>query len=176
MILPLVYFSSLSLGKYKIRPLFAGSVNFILGGFLLFLMLSPNVAIPELRLENPSIYMIETDECMLSTNRWIYFNYLGMPSFPNPRESRISEYVDKGYRIIIFSDPEPDYARNVSFLREFPVIGEGSNYVMIGDESVCLEPYVINRTYHEYLNESIFAEYGYPIEKDPLKIVISGRY
>ncbi len=176
LILPMAYFSSFALSRYRIRPLFAALSAVVMGSFLLFFMATSNATIPEISLPNPSVYSVYDGECMLSTNRWVYFNYLGIPAAPNPRKSRVSEYVERGYRIIIFNDQEPDYARNISFLRGFPVIGEGDNYVMIGDENVCMEPYVINRTYHEYLNESIFAEYGYPIEKDPLKIVISGKY
>ncbi|MBN2042498.1 MAG: hypothetical protein JW754_01705 [Candidatus Aenigmarchaeota archaeon] len=176
LVLPLAYFSSVSLMKYRIRPFFAAAASIAAGLFLAFLIATSNTSIPDIILVNPSAYSIYDGECMLSTNRWVYFNYLGIPAEANPRKSRVGEYVDKGYRIIIFRDQEPDYAGNVSFLRQFPVIAEGPDYVMIGNESLCLETYAVNRTYHEYLNESIFAEYGYPVEKDPLKIVISGKY
>ncbi len=174
--LPLAYFSSLSLEKYRIRPLFVALFSIVLGLVLLFLVATSSPIVPRMGPSDPSVYLAHGGGCMVSSNRWVYFNYLGIPAVPNPRDFRLEEYVNEGYRIIIFRDPEPDYARNLSFLRQFPVIEEGNNYVVIGNESLCLDPYVINSTYHQQLNESIYIGYGYPVEKDPLKIVISGEY
>ena len=175
LILPLAYFSIIFLKKFKVKAEHIGLVNLILGISLVWLiMVTPQGEIPDLTLPYPPYHPNLTENCMISSNRWVILDYLGKPAEPAPRDFRVKEYVDKGYRIIIYKDPEPDYSRNTTFLKQFPVMEESEKYVILGNESLCLPPYTFDKIYLEQLNESIYLKYNYSIETDPCKILLPG--
>ena len=173
LILPFVYFSVIGLERFKIKAEHIGLLNICLGVFILWtIIISPSGATNSI-FSNPSDYPNVTENCMISSNRWVIINYLGRPAEPNPRDFRVREYLDKGYRIVIYKDPEPDYARNSSFLKQFPVIEETERYVILGDRSKCMEPYVFDKTYLEQLNESLYLKYNFSVETNFFRMLLS---
>ncbi len=162
LILPLVYFSLPVIERLKIRAEYIGFLNIFI---VMLLFLFPN---PFFTPSNPLDYKIETN-CMTSSNRWAYLNYFGIPSEPPPREWKVNEYINKGYRIVLYKyEKELNYATNETFLKSFPIIKETEKYIILGNESLCLPPYTFNKTYIQQLNEIFYPEY---IETDPCKIL-----
>jgi hypothetical protein len=82
--------------------------------------------------------------------------------------------VDSGYRVIIYKRiKDPDYVGNLTFLRQFPVLGE-NGYILIGNRSICMPKYAVNKTYIQRRNESVYAKYGYSAETDLFKVMFLG--
>jgi len=99
------------------------------------------------------------ENCMLMSNAWVYFDYYDIPTEPYPWQEFFDKKVEEGYRIILFKwIREPDYVKNETFLAQFPIIENTSNYVIIGNKNICKEFYKINKTFTERKNEFLLTK------------------
>lgn len=168
MILPCAYFAAFALKKGWSRYLSAINISAV----LILVLVSLSLSIPIDTLQDRSLYEIEPDDCMLVSNAWVYFNYMGYPSEPAPRQWEVEGKIENGYRLILYKGiPEPDYMQNESFMHRFPAIEENNEYILLGDKEKCAPKHVVNRTYLQRLNESIYKKYNYSIETDPCRVL-----
>jgi len=93
--------------------------------------------------------------CSLMSNNWVFLNYLGRPSKPNPTEYLVTYYLGEGETMVFFREfsygedkserlrffyekiYEAEYARNQSFFQNLPVVYESSNYTILGNLTTC---------------------------------------
>ena len=93
--------------------------------------------------------------CSLMSNNWVFLNYLGGPSKPNPTEDLVTYYLGEGETMVFFREfsygedkserlrffyekiYEAEYARNQSFFQNLPVVYESSNYTILGNLTTC---------------------------------------
>jgi len=180
--LPIFYFSYITieaLGKkfHKfIQPaLFILLLSLSLGSlFLYFSYLSSNYR----QLANIFVSSIEKlkslnlSNCSVMSNGWVLINYFGQPSKPNPWEQLVEYYLNNGEVILLFHNideiNEPEYARNVSFLIQHPIIYKNDNFLILKRKDIpCRkievfdEPYLhqLNTTIYKIYNETINIEY-----------------
>ena len=170
LILPCAYFSVDGIKRinWTVKPVVVINVSVI--AVLIFInFFSP---VPYLNLTYQSRYQIEPENCMISSNQWIFFNYMGYPSEPAPRRWEVEEKIEEGYRLIFYKDIlEPDYVQNTTFIHQFPIIEENDEYILLGNKEKCAPTHVVNRTYLQRLNESIYTKYNYSIETDPCRVL-----
>lgn len=109
-------------------------------------------------------------DCMISSNEWVPLNYVGYISVPNPRREEIGNYLDKGYQIVIFyNQSEPEYSSNITFLKSFPVIKNGRDYIVLGNSSLCIKSGKVRLNYLEWLNDTSTYVYGEAVETNPCR-------
>jgi len=173
--LPLAYFSYLSVKKIKNSKIFFSFLSLIPILFLLSLNIF-GFSIDYLNPPKKEFYDLNLSyNCTLASNQWVPLNYLGYHSKHAPREPEINEYIDKGYKIVIYYGPEPDYSTNLSFLKEFPIIEETNYYIILGDADKCREINKIDSSYLENLNKTIFKLHNHFIETNPCKSLGLGK-
>jgi len=110
------------------------------------------------RLENVE-YMREaladTDNCMLSSNGWVFLNYFGRNTEPYPRKTLILGEIENGKRILLFKGiTEPDYVRDDEFMATLPKLIEKEGYVILGDSAKCAPITKVNIAYVEGLRRA----------------------
>jgi hypothetical protein len=170
LIFPCAYFSVEGIKKinWKAKHFVIINVSAI-AVLVLINLFSP---VPYLNLTYQSRYQIEPENCMISSNQWIFFNYMGYPVEPAPWSWMVKRKIEEGYRLIFYKDiHEPEYVQNMTFLHQFPIIEENDEYILLGDREKCAPRHVVNKTYLQRLNESIYAKYNYSIETDPCKVL-----
>lgn len=107
------------------------------------------------------------ENCMAMSNTWVYFNYYNIPTEPYPWKSLIGQYIDDGYRIILFKYArEPDYSNDEEFLSQFPIIENNTRYIILGNSSLCKEPYKIELSFKERKNQFLMHEYNYTVRRE----------
>jgi hypothetical protein len=151
---PAIYFGEAVLKRAK--PYWP----WLLLAFSILIAISASVAIPEMKPVSPNVYMAaaaDTDGCALSSNAWIYMNYVGVPAEQTVRMEQVGQKLAEGYRILLFSGPEPDWQHNQSFVSSLPVLVERQNYVIYGYKDRCAVQQVVNSTYAQRLNEWLVA-------------------
>lgn len=149
-ILPVAYFSYFSFSslikKYKLNK-----KKIILLIISLNLLLSIGLFTP---LENIDNYNTVEVDCMCASNNWVYFNTIGVPCTSAPWKESLDKYVGEGYRIILFGESEPYYQTNSSFIEQFPILENKSNYLIIGDPKKCKDFEKVNETYLDKLRKN----------------------
>ena len=108
-------------------------------------------------MENIEIYKDvdqKLDNCMLYSNAWVFFNYLGRPAaYPPTTIERINAKIDNGSRIVVFTYlTDPPYSTNKTFLKQFPVIEESNHYLILGKKEVCAGPINVDTPLTENIN------------------------
>ena len=112
------------------------------------------------------------DNCRLLTNAWPIMSYLGQPSEPFPRRELVGKSVEEGDIIVLFpSIAEPEWAQNRTFVREFPVIYESDDLIMLGNG--CNAPRRYEHNYMLLLSEKISRAYNISINTNPCFVMFS---
>ena len=175
LILPLAYFSYLYIERIKNSKVIFSVLSVSTISFLLILSLF-GFSIGYLNPPKKEFYEINISQnCSFASNQWVPLNYLGYPSAPPPREQKIDNYINEGYRIVIYYGLEPDYSTNMTFLRKFPVIKETKDYIILGNVSKCKYIHKFDSTYLERLNTITVNLYNYSIETNPCKSLGLGK-
>jgi hypothetical protein len=149
--LSVIYFFVKFTAKFKKILYLVIAINFIMIMTLIPLYISPeDIFFRDFKFE---------ENCTLMSNAWVYFNYYGIPTEPYPWQEVFDKKVEEGYRVVLFKwIREPDYVKNETFLSQFPLIENTSNYVIIGNKSECKEFYKINKTFTERKNEFLLTK------------------
>lgn len=173
LILPLAYFSTMAIGKLKsgkklLSILLALNIVTILGA----LVLAPTSVV----LESPTQYftaLADRDTCAMSSNAWIYMNYLGWPADDPIRLELVDKKISDGWRLLMFkSIPEPDWVFNVTIRDRLPLIAERPDYWLFGDSKLCAELKPVTATYTQRINEWLVAVGMKPLDR--CEIVLPG--
>jgi len=127
--LPISYFSTIFMDKIrnkKVKKLVALIIMVLNFAFASFFFIP---------LDNPAPYkqiIPKLDNCMLESNVWPYFNYLGVPTDRYPWENSLNSEIEAGKRILLFkNNVEPEYVRNEEFLSQFPIIENTTEYILL---------------------------------------------
>lgn len=131
-LLPLAYFSSLALEKIKKEKMLPIILIVIITNFFFAINFFPFVR----SLDYYKNALNKTDECMGISNEWVYLNYLGRPTTPPISISSMQEFTDEGYKIIYFKKTGEQFYK-IDELKEFPVLFEDSEYLILGREDRC---------------------------------------
>ncbi len=169
LILPLAYFSYFAIEKIKNSKLIFSSLTISI--IIISVIFSLNTSFIHTEFYEINI----SKNCMLASNQWVPLNYFGYISEPFPRKEEVDNYLNEGYRVVIYYGWELDYSTNMSFLEKFPIIEKTNNYIILGNISKCKEIYKVDRTYLERLNSSTFKIYNYSIETNPCKSIGLGK-
>lgn len=168
MILPCAYFAAFALKKGWSR--YVSVIN--ISAVLILVLVSLSFSIPIYALQDTGPYGIEPDDCMLISNAWVYFNYMGHPAEPAPWQWEVGGKIENGYRLILYKGiADPVYVQNATFMHQFPVIEENDEYILLGDREKCMPRHAVNKTYLQRRNESIYTKHGYSIETDPCRVL-----
>lgn len=99
--------------------------------------------------------LADVDNCMLSSNGWVFLNYFGRNAEPYPRKNLLLEEIDAGKRIILFKGiTEPDYVRDNEFMATLPKLVEKEGYVILGNSIKCAPVTKVNIAYVEGLRRA----------------------
>lgn len=154
-ILPASYFSSVFIKNLKFEPKFEY--------YLVFFIIAVNFSsgcITFVSLDDSTIYetvasKLKLDDCMVMSNAWPYLNYFGVVSDSNPWEGMVDYQIQMGKRIVLFKSlGEPEYVKNETYLSQFPVIENTSEYVILGRKDLCAEKAPVKKSYLETLKEN----------------------
>ncbi len=169
LVLPLAYFSYFYLRKIKNTKLIFSALTIItIFGLIIFNMFTP------LGFLNPppkDFYSLGSQECMWASNQWVPLNYIDYTSKPFPRKKEVNDYINEGYKVVIYYGWEPDYSTNMSFLKSHPVIKETGNYIILGKKDKCKEFENVDSYYLQKLNKTISKLYNYSIETNPCRSI-----
>ncbi len=146
MTLPLAYFSCLAVGKLRMWREIA----------LLIVAMNATLALANFTpLESAGRFTsVQADNCMLSSNAWVYLDYFGKNAEPYPGKQFVLDEIESGNRIILFKGlPEPDYLSDRKFMDSLPKITENENYVILGNASRCAPLQKVDVTYLEQLKK-----------------------
>jgi len=119
------------------------------------------------------------DECAVSSNVWVHVNYLGKPSIPFPAENLVEDYINEGYRVILFKGvSEPAYVNSPELLEKYSFIENTTSYVILGNENECKDPAEVkyDLSYLDRLDNEIFAMHGYHIDKSNYYVMFGDGY
>jgi hypothetical protein len=110
------------------------------------------------------------------SNGWVFLNYFGYPSKPNPWKELIEYNLNKGEVILLFSNvngiDEPEYAKNISFLAYYPIIYKNENFIILKRKNIpCKRIEVFDKPYLYQLNETIYNIYNETINTDYCSLV-----
>ncbi|PKP58230.1 MAG: hypothetical protein CVT88_07655 [Candidatus Altiarchaeales archaeon HGW-Altiarchaeales-1] len=121
--------------------------------------------------------MVETiiaqmdNNCTLSSDLWVYFNWQNKKAVPPPKELNLTEtkepeifkMVDEGYNILLFKNSESFFA-NEKFIEEIKeknkkyIIEDNDKYIWLHREDKCKYTENINETYIDSLKR--FGEFS----------------
>ena len=62
---------------------------------------------------------------------------------------------------------------NQTFLRQFPIVVETGDYILLGDGCAPITP--ADRSYLERLNDTLLTVYNYTVSEDPCEILFRGN-
>jgi len=147
-LLPVAYFSTKGLKRFNYR------VAFVVVILTLFFCSNYYYL-----LEDSGKYFrvkeLINDSCMVMSNSWVFLNYFGVSSAPSVRAELVNESISKGYTIILFKHIwDPTYVFNDSFITQFPIVHNTSEFYVINDESVCLQPFTYNKSFIQEVNNT----------------------
>jgi len=93
-------------------------------------------------------------DCMAASDEWVYLNYFGLTTAPiTGDQEQVFKDIQQGKRFVIFFGSEPLYLKNETFLNKLPIIQDKGTYWLVGNSSVCMEPYVYDKPYLQDLRE-----------------------
>ncbi|UCD20977.1 MAG: hypothetical protein JSW08_00300 [archaeon] len=152
--LPLAYFSAIALQSINKKKLLTIIVIIILLFNFAFVFLSLG-KFGNNRQTFSSVAETLDKDCMHVSNMWVYMNYYGVVTvYPESTRTEFITEVRKGKRAIIFANPvEPDYLKKPELFKELPIIENNSRFVVLGNESLCMEPYKVDKPYLDRLRE-----------------------
>lgn len=80
--------------------------------------------------------------CSYMSNYWVYMNYYGLKTIqPPPIPEEVPIFLSQGQRIIFFRGVgDPEYAENWDLLRNFSVLEEKRDSILLGNQSACIAP------------------------------------
>jgi hypothetical protein len=111
------------------------------------------------------------DHCTISSNYWVFFNYIGQESIPFGRKETIDKRLKKGEVLYIFKqDPDFKYFNNKTFTSSLPVIYEDKDWILIGNER-CRVTSRFDKTYLQQTDEAVFFMKGTHINTNPFFIL-----
>ncbi len=169
LILPFAYFSYFGIEKIKNAKLIFSLLTISIIAISVIFSLNTSFI-------STQFYEINISRnCMVASNQWVPLNYIGYTSEPSPRKEEVNDYINEGYKVVIYYDWEPDYSTNMSFLKSYPVIKKTGSYIILGNTSRCKDIYKVDRTYLERLNSSTFNIYNYSTETNPCKSLDLGK-
>jgi hypothetical protein len=162
-LIPLAYFSFyIFIDKKYRKVLYITMIILVFFTILMMFIFTPH--------QDKSIYTTtikEIDGCACTSNSWVHINYFGYPCLNSPRAELVNDYIDQGYRIVLFYDQlEPQYTFNKTFVQKYLVLMENEDYILLGNKSLCLDPSTLryNKTYLELLKEEISFAYNYSLD------------
>jgi hypothetical protein len=174
LILPLAYFSVYSFRRKKHIKI----LKIVLGVLVLASMISL-LLVPSDNLFRYEDSLTGLDECAVSSNVWVHVNYLGKPSIPFPAENLVEDYINEGYRVILFKGvSEPAYVNSPELLEKYSFIENTTSYVILGNENECKDPAEVkyDLSYLDRLDNEIFAMHGYHIDKSNYYVMFGDGY
>jgi len=162
-LLPIVYFASYAVERLRYK--------FIIIFLLLVLSFSSAFFIHYEKIRNSAsqnTYLNIINEvypyianCGVSSNAYINLNYFGITSEKYPRKEILGYNINQGYRVLMLKFiNEPDYIKNETFLKQFPLLKETENYILLGDKDKCAQIKKINQTYLESISEFYKVAYN----------------
>ena len=156
--LPLVYLFVKIVPKHK-KVLYA---------ILAFNLITTIFIIPDFSYnEDAQFYVDIKEECTMMSNAWVYFDYHGIPTEPYPFREFVNDSINQGYRIILYKwITEPDYNKNETFLAQFPMIENNTNYVILGNREICKEYYTLSNTFKDRKNEYLLKAHNRTIQEE----------
>jgi len=102
------------------------------------------------------------NNCTVSSDLWVYFDWQNKPAVPAPfardiqNQSQISLMEKEGYNIILFKNSE-SYQKNLPFISQLnetqpaSIIEDNKDYIWLHNDSVCKQTDKINQTYIDAL-------------------------
>lgn len=166
-ILPLAYFSYFYLKEREHSQIIFSALTMVfIVGFVALSLFHP---IMYLNSPKEEIYELGKQRCMWASNQWVPLNYIGYHSEATPYKQELPHYINQGYRIIVFYGYKPDYLRNTTFLRSFPIIKETPRYIILGGAQKCKEFMKVDKPYLYNLNKSLSYVRGHSVETNPCK-------
>ena len=162
-ILPLSYFTYYTIQKADVYKIIMLNIFIMVALFLL-------MPIEYFVLMNEKNYPVYQAECMTTSNLWVYLNYHGVPSYPEIRKEEYKNYIEDGYRIVLYK-----YVHNKPNVVRYPVIEENEFFVVIGKNETCKEFENVTEPYLIRLNRTISRLKNKSIETDPCVILIKNR-
>jgi uncharacterized membrane protein (Fun14 family) len=152
LVLPMAYFSAYFIKSIKLPDIVKRMTILILSlNFLLTIVFF-------FPLTEPYIYRtaaLGLEDCKIQSNAWVFLNYYGKTAEPHPWDSKVDESIDEGYRLLLFRTiREPVYTMDETFLSQFPIIENSTNYALLGNSDVCLSPETYTKTYLQHYIEN----------------------
>ena len=103
-------------------------------------------------------------DCMVTSNAWVYVNYLGVSAEPYPHPDAISMRINDGYRVLLFKNVgEPEYTFDDLFISQFSVLENTSTHYLLGDWELCKDSYGYDLSYLQGMNRTYMEVHGYEL-------------
>ncbi len=185
-IIPSIYYSYLGIVWIidKISSQRRFNLNKVIVSFVVILFLFSWVAAEVIRNGQPESYSQSfyeeaqnkikdhgLDHCTISSNYWVFFNYIGQKSIPFGRKETIDERLKKREVLYIFrQDPDFHYFNNKTFTSRLPVIYEDDDWILIGNDR-CRVTSRFDKTYLQHTDEAVFFLKGKHINTNPCFIL-----
>lgn len=153
-ILPLAYFSAMALKQLKIsRKMITALIAVNIAATLVVAAIVPLYVFLEGRQQFASA-LEDRDSCAMSSNAWVFMNYVGWPAERPVPEKLVDKKISEGWRLLMFKNTRsPDWFNNETFRNSLPVIVERPEYWIFGRPELCAEPVSLATTYTDRLNE-----------------------
>lgn len=171
LVLPLAYFSVLGIQLIKKKSQKAFVIS------LIILLLSYTSIIPSLAISTSKedyqdaiskLNELNIKECRIFSNEWVMLNYLGKPTEIFPRKELLQKRISEGSFIMLFyKTPEPEWAKDKNFLKQFPVFYESKDFIILGKNEKCNPEEVMDKTYVELTSREVNEIYNYTINTNP---------
>jgi len=178
MVLPVSYFSVIGvapLKKISKRFLKLTAVLILILNLFYLIVLDATYPYENDAKFNESIKLMQSlgiAECRTLSNGWAILNYLKKNSEPFPREELVQKTVEEGNFILLFYRAnEPEYVKNTTFLKTFPVILNTEEFILIGNLTKCNPTRKVDQSYLYLLHEIILDTRGYSINTNPCFII-----
>lgn len=171
LVLPLAYFSVLGINfiKNKSQKLF---IVLVILTFLSYSSIIPSLSIGN----SKDIYKnviskldeLKIKQCKTSSNEWVMLNYLGKTTEVSPRKELLKKRINEGDFIILFyKTPEPEWVRDKYFIKQFSVIYESNEFIILGEKGKCNPEEKVDKTYVELTSNEVNEIYNYTINTNP---------
>ncbi|MBI4158642.1 DUF2029 domain-containing protein [Candidatus Woesearchaeota archaeon] len=169
--LPLAYFSVVGMQsiRNKSQKLFLACLIIILLSYS-SIMSSLSIGNSEEIYKNAISKLDELNikHCKVSSNEWVMLNYLGKTTEIFPRKELLQKRIYEGNFIILFyKTPEPEWTRNKEFIKQFPVLYESTDFVILGKKGKCNPEGKVDKTYVELTSREVNEIYNYTINTNP---------
>lgn|SRR3989344_85515 len=171
LILPLAYFSVLGIQSIKNKSQKAFTIA------LVIILLSYSSIIPSLTITTSKedyqdaifkLNELNLKECRIFSNEWVALNYIGKTTEIFPRKELLEKRINEGNIIILFyKTPEPEWAKDKTFLKQFPVLHESKEFIILGEKGKCNPEEKVDKNYVELTSKEVSEIYDYTINTNP---------